>query len=372
MSAAVADDAALVRAHCAQHTPSDELRLALVDAFGALESIHGRIVRKEMMPHEALGNSSVLCDVAEPLRAHAAFGCTPLMLAVLLCDTQVCIDILRASPQALYAENWARCCAKDLLLTDSVADSDEAAATLLFHDRATRETRTLSRRSFRELTRSSFCDHMRMDGADLDHYWTHALRGQVTFPDFFWSAQVGCDDSFSVALHDAVDRLRALRSSAAVDERLVVAVCDDQVGFGVFANCALQKDEFLSAYRGAVVRTPQSVEERVERHYAFGMELFDVDGLCGGTSVFHVDGEHWRNVTPLINHSRTTNLRGEWLLFGGFIQFVLFAAREIEKGEQLCYSYGDSWCRVRGIDERDLLGDSAPLSLPGFLKTLVN
>lgn len=86
---------------------------------------------------------------------------------------------------------------------------------------------------------------------------------------------------------------------------------------------------------------------------------------------FHVVASRYRNLGSFLNHSRISpNVSVEWYVWGGAILANLCANRQIEKGEQLCYNYGDAWfdCRMMRAEERDLLGDSAPLQLPAYLK----
>jgi hypothetical protein len=106
-----------------------------------------------------------------------------------------------------------------------------------------------------------------------------------------------------------------------------------------------------------------------------------------------MDGRHVRNIVPrqllvyasmnifidtndrtqtsvVINHAPTPNTEPRWLLWSGVLCCALVALRRIVGGEQLVYSYGEHWARARGIDERDLVADSAPGRLPGYLPLL--
>jgi hypothetical protein len=155
---------------------------------------------------------------------------------------------------------------------------------------------------------------------------------------------------------------------------LVIAHTGTDAAYGVFAGKQFRKGELVTLYLGHVVPVPSTLGERIKRTYAFGMELFDGEGRSiGGFSNFHVNAEHLRNIGPFLNHSRfSANVVVEWFVWGGCILSALCAKRDIVRGEQLCYNYGDAWFDCRGMrgEERDMLGDSAPLQLPGFLRAL--
>jgi len=155
------------------------------------------------------------------------------------------------------------------------------------------------------------------------------------------------------------------------NSHLIIAKIDEFIEYGVFATRNIDVDEFIGCYFGEIVRAPTSDEQRLRKHYAMGMELFSVDGeSLAGTGEFHVDGERVRNILPFVNHSQTANCVGAWLVWAAMPVFVLRAATHIAKGEQLVYCYGKTWAKMRGIDERDLVADSAPGKLPGYLPAL--
>ena len=207
---------------------------------------------------------------------------------------------------------------------------------------------------------------------DCEQYWAELLCAKLSLSTM--SALTNrSDDRRRATAYEALatqmDLMYRGQAPLPIDRRLIVARVSEHVGWGVFANAALAQDEFLCVYVGRVRAVPKSVEERLQRHFAFGMELFDEHGdFLGGVRQFHTDGEKVRNIGPLLNHSRNCNCDGEWIFWHGFIIYALFADRDIDKGEQLVYSYGKHWCQLRGIDERELLTDSAPLSLPAFLR----
>jgi hypothetical protein len=152
---------------------------------------------------------------------------------------------------------------------------------------------------------------------------------------------------------------------------LVIGHCSDEIGNGVFAGCDIPADAYVCCYFGAVVPTGEDEMQRRAKLYAFGMEIFSHDGYVGGSREFHIDGALYRNVAPMINHSRKqTNLRVTWLVWGGVVAALLFTTCHVPTGQQLVYSYGDNWCSLRGIDERELLLDCAPFSSPGWLSEL--
>ena len=170
----------------------------------------------------------------------------------------------------------------------------------------------------------------------------------------------------------ALQRLRRLKpDDPGHHDALVLGWCHDDIGFGVFTDRDLVDLEFIAVYVGAVQPVPPR-DVGLAHRYSFAMSLSNTrDEWVGGSRQFNVNGQHWRNIAPILNHSRLeTNVGVRWLVWGGLVLALLFTNCHVPRGQQLVYNYGRSWCRLRQIDERELLRDSAPFASPGWLVPL--
>lgn len=99
-----------------------------------------------------------------------------------------------------------------------------------------------------------------------------------------------------------------------------------QSGLGLFANTLIKKSEFIIEYTGKLLT-------RKEANKRGGKYLFEIN------SRWTIDGSGRENVARYINHSCRPNC--EVKIVGKEIK--IFAIKNIQPGEELCYDYGKEY-----------------------------
>lgn len=121
---------------------------------------------------------------------------------------------------------------------------------------------------------------------------------------------------------------------------LSVGWVDEVLGYGAFAEEDIAQGEYVGEYTGLV--------RRVSRFRA------ELNGYCFHYPTrfwsFHyyvVDAVHEGNEISFVNHSDKPNLQPLCLVDRGLLHLVLVAKRDIAKGEQLFFNYGEDYWRTR-------------------------
>jgi|GEM_PF-1025918 len=113
---------------------------------------------------------------------------------------------------------------------------------------------------------------------------------------------------------------------------------DDKIGWGVFAEQDLSSMQYIGEYAGIVRRKKRADSKNA---YCFQYSL-----ISGESSHYTIDALNHGGIVRFINHSSRPNLMSALATHQNFSHIVIFAARPIKKGEQLCYDYGpDYWKR---------------------------
>ncbi|XP_035450340.1 histone-lysine N-methyltransferase Su(var)3-9 isoform X1 [Spodoptera frugiperda] len=113
-------------------------------------------------------------------------------------------------------------------------------------------------------------------------------------------------------------------------------------GWGVKTEQQIRQGQFLCQYVGEVI-TFEEAEKRGREYDANGLTyLFDLD-FNSVENPYVVDAAHLGNVSHFINHSCDPNL-GVWAVWADCLDpnlpmLALFATRDIEIGEELCFDY---------------------------------
>ena len=107
---------------------------------------------------------------------------------------------------------------------------------------------------------------------------------------------------------------------------------DDDLGWGVFAEKAFQKMDFIAEYSGLIRKSKRS-----DRKNGYCFEYLYAPGI---PSKFTIDAENQSGIARFINHSSKPNLDGSIATYDGMNHVVLFAKEPIAKGTQLTYDYG--------------------------------
>uniref|UniRef100_A0A2A4J9C1 protein-synthesizing GTPase n=1 Tax=Heliothis virescens TaxID=7102 RepID=A0A2A4J9C1_HELVI len=131
-------------------------------------------------------------------------------------------------------------------------------------------------------------------------------------------------------------------------------------GWGVKTEQKIRQGQFLCQYVGEVI-TFEEAEKRGREYDANGLTyLFDLD-FNSVENPYVVDAAHLGNVSHFINHSCDPNL-GVWAVWADCLDpnlpmLALFATRDIETGEELCFDY-----LQRASDSDDADTNSSPVS----------
>ena len=111
-----------------------------------------------------------------------------------------------------------------------------------------------------------------------------------------------------------------------VEKQLIVKKSRPGLGQGLFVAAPLRAGDFVAEYAGPRVPTP--LADTLTSRY-----LFEID------PEWTIDGSVHYNTARFINHSCEPNC--EATLKGGRI--LIYAARDIEKGEELSIDYGEEY-----------------------------
>lgn len=117
---------------------------------------------------------------------------------------------------------------------------------------------------------------------------------------------------------------------------LVIKWVDEQVGYGVFAVQDIRVGTFIGEYTGIVRERTKDQENFYCFEYAIGSK-----------SPFVIDAQQKGNYTRFINHSNAPNVEPVSVYLNGAMHVILIAQKPIQKGEQLCYHYGEDYWSKR-------------------------
>lgn len=112
-----------------------------------------------------------------------------------------------------------------------------------------------------------------------------------------------------------------------------------ELGWGVFAARDFRKMEFIAEYSGKVRK-----RRRSDGKNAYCFEYVVVQGV---KTPYTIDALEQGGAARYINHSSKPNLLTSLATIDFLSHVVLFTARPIAKGEQLCYDYGDDYWAKR-------------------------
>lgn len=114
---------------------------------------------------------------------------------------------------------------------------------------------------------------------------------------------------------------------------------NSKIGWGVFAEKDMPAMEFISEYSGKV--RPRGRND-AKNSYCFEYLLeLDVD------TAYLIDAQDQGGISRYINHHPTPNLSSTFVLIDSVPHIILYTAKAILKGEQLCYDYGSDYWKKR-------------------------
>lgn len=124
--------------------------------------------------------------------------------------------------------------------------------------------------------------------------------------------------------------------------QLTIAWINQKVGYGVFANQEIAKNTCIGEYTGLIRK--RSWFEGDNNIYCFEYPILEYK-----RSSYVIDARLMGNHTRFINHSTEPNIDSILVYHEKKRHIVLYANKRIQKGSQLCYDYGPSYWKSRGV-----------------------
>lgn len=115
---------------------------------------------------------------------------------------------------------------------------------------------------------------------------------------------------------------------------------DNMLGYGVFAESAIDEGAFAGEYTGLV----RQISRWRGDHNAY---CFHYPGKCCSLKLFVVDALHEGNILRFVNHSDIPNLKPLCMVDRGMTHIAFMATRPIAIDEQLTIDYGENYWKER-------------------------
>jgi hypothetical protein len=128
--------------------------------------------------------------------------------------------------------------------------------------------------------------------------------------------------------------------NAAYIPQVSVRWISDKVGYGLFAEETIARESYVGEYTGVVRKNDRRYFEPLN-NYCYE---YPVDDEIGRS--FVIDATQG-NLTRFINHSKSPNLRPIHVFYEGYYHLIFIALRQIEKGQELSFNYGESYWYLR-------------------------
>lgn len=116
---------------------------------------------------------------------------------------------------------------------------------------------------------------------------------------------------------------------------------DDQKGFGVIANRNFEPNEWAGEYLG------KFCHEGSKKLSVYNAYAFEYPFSLESPSKFIIDAKNQGNFTRFFNHSEKPNLSSQIVFLDSKNHIVFLTNRRIQKGEEMCYHYGDNYWKLR-------------------------
>ena len=115
---------------------------------------------------------------------------------------------------------------------------------------------------------------------------------------------------------------------------------DDRIGYGLFAQEDLPTNTYAGEYTGTVRENNRRYFEPLNNY----LYEYPVPDEIGRSFVIDATAGH---LTRFINHSFKPNLKPYHVFHDGFYHLVFVTLRNISKGEELSYDYGQNYWLLR-------------------------
>lgn len=139
---------------------------------------------------------------------------------------------------------------------------------------------------------------------------------------------------------DALSERYAAKIKAAKTAPLYIAACTES-GYGLFADAAIKKDDFIAQYSGIIEEAKdeaKQIDGKWTTDYAW-----DYPDAVPGFPPLQINAFSAGNISRFINHSFEPNVLVEHCLLDDGWCIFFIAARDIKKDEQIFADYGDDY-----------------------------
>lgn len=124
---------------------------------------------------------------------------------------------------------------------------------------------------------------------------------------------------------------------------LSIRFINDQIGYGVFAECDIAEGEMVGEYTGQVIDLKDVKSTKYNWVYSMTHDKL------GNPVSISLDASETGNEMRYVNHDYNPNAGMQTVPQGGFWHAVYIANRPIKKGEQVLTNYGTGyWSGARG------------------------
>jgi SET domain-containing protein len=127
---------------------------------------------------------------------------------------------------------------------------------------------------------------------------------------------------------------------SAYTPKVSVRWIDTTVGYGLFAEEVIDKNQYVGEYTGVV--------RQYDRRYFEPLNNYCYEyPVCDDTGRHFVIDATAGCLTRFINHSYAPNLQPSYAYWEGFYHLIFTAKKKIAPGEQLSFDYGESYWYLR-------------------------
>lgn len=116
---------------------------------------------------------------------------------------------------------------------------------------------------------------------------------------------------------------------------------DEKIGYGLFAERHFKEGEYVGEYCGEL--HPRVILHHLDNTYCFQY-------TCGILPFFFltINSKYAGNELRFANHSYTPNMVFKAAFDKGLMHVLFFTQKEVKKGEQFTYDYGEDYWRKKG------------------------
>ena len=146
-----------------------------------------------------------------------------------------------------------------------------------------------------------------------------------------------------INLHEKYGHLIQFRHHAPV----YLSFINNKVGYGVFADTDIKKDQMIAEYTGVLRKSPEPIRSRGS---LINMHDFDYIWTYIPDAKVDIDAKEAGNFTRFVNHSLYPNVKILYIWNAGLYHLIYVAQSDIKKDEQLLVNYGAGYWYERGIN----------------------